>query len=84
MFSLLKLIIWIAGVIAIAYFVLPYFGYELNSNYWNESKAACQEKLNQCQHDLIQSGLQGAKEKCNFQCVDPKILINKKDSVTNQ
>ncbi|MFZ1719784.1 MAG: hypothetical protein WAU28_00355 [Candidatus Moraniibacteriota bacterium] len=84
MFSLLKLIIWIAGVLAIAYFVLPYFGYELNTNYWNERKFACQEKLKQCQNDLIQSGLQGAKEKCNFQCVDPKILINKKDSVANQ
>ncbi len=84
MFSLLKLIIWIAGVLAIAYFVLPYFGYELNTNYWNERKFACQEKLKQCQSDLIQSGLQGAKEKCNFQCVDPKILINKKDAENNQ
>lgn len=84
MFSLLKLIIWIAGVLAIAYFVLPYFGYEVNTKYFDERKAACQEKLNQCQRDLIQSGIQGAKEKCNFQCVDPKILINKKDTAANQ
>lgn len=84
MFSLIKLIIWIAGVLVIAFFVLPYFGYELNTHYWAEGKATCQEKLKQCQTDLIQSGLQGAKEKCNFQCVDPKILINKKDSTTNQ
>jgi hypothetical protein len=83
MFSLLKLIVWIAGVLAIAYFVLPYFGYELNANYWNERRAACQEKLNQCRSDLINTGIQGAKEKCDFQCVDPKILINKKSVSTN-
>ncbi len=77
MFSLIKLIIWVAGVLAIAFFALPYFGYELNTHYWSERKAACQEKLNQCQRDLIQGGLQGAKEKCDFQCVDPKLIIRK-------
>lgn len=77
-FSLLKLIIWIAGVGVIVYFALPYFGYEVNLNYWNERKADCQEKLNQCQKDLIKSGLEGAKEKCDFQCIDPSILIKKK------
>lgn len=78
MFSLLKLVIWIAGVLAIGYFALPYFGYEVNMDYWNNRKAACQEKLDQCRKDLIQSGIQGAKEKCDFQCVDPGILIRKK------
>lgn len=77
MFSLLKLIVWMAGVLALAYFVLPYFGYEINTNYWNERKVACQEKLQQCQKDLIKSGIEGAKEKCNIQCVDPKLLIKK-------
>lgn len=77
MFSLLKLIIWMAGVVTIAYFALPYVGYELNLNYWNERKVACQEKLQQCQSDLIKSGIEGAKEKCNIQCVDPTLLIKK-------
>jgi len=79
MFSLIKLIIWLAGVAVIAYFALPYFGYEVNMNYFAERKAACQEKLSQCQKDLVQSGIQGAKEKCDFQCVDPKLLISKSE-----
>jgi hypothetical protein len=79
MFSLLKLIIWMAGVLVIASFALPYFGYEVNTNYWNERKAACQEKLTECRSDLVQSGIQGAREKCDFQCVDPKLLINKSE-----
>lgn len=79
MFSLIKLIIWFAGVAVVAYFALPYFGYEVNMNYFNERKVACQEKLTQCRQDLVQSGIQGAKEKCNFQCVDPKLLINKSE-----
>lgn len=79
MFSLLKLIIWLAGVVVVLYFALPYFGYEVNINYFNERKAVCQEKLAQCRKDLISSGIQGAKEKCDFQCVDPKLLINKSE-----
>lgn len=78
MFSLLKLIIWFVGTVVVVSFALPYFGYEVNLNYWNERKAACQERIQQCQNDLIQNGVQGAKEKCNFQCVDPKALIQKK------
>lgn len=84
MFSLIKLIIWFAGVAVVVYFALPYFGYEVNVNYFNERKAACQEKLAQCRQDLIQSGIQGAKEKCDFQCVDPNVLIRKKQSTNNQ
>lgn len=77
MFSILKLIIWLAGVAVVLYLALPYFGYEVNLNYWNERKAVCQEQLNQCRKDLIQNGLQGAKGTCDFQCVDPSILIEK-------
>ncbi|MFZ2187747.1 MAG: hypothetical protein WAV46_03945 [Candidatus Moraniibacteriota bacterium] len=78
MFSIIKLIIWLAGVAVLAYFVLPYFGYEVNMNYFGERKDACQEKLVECQKNLIQGGIQGAKENCSFQCVDPSILIRKK------
>ena len=77
MFSLLKLIVWIAGVITVSYFLLPYVGYELNLNYWSERKGACQEKIDQCRKDLIKGGIESAKEKCDIQCVDPKLLIHK-------
>jgi len=79
MFALIKLIIWLAGVSAIAYFALPYFGYEINTHYFSERKAVCQEKLSECQENLIQTGIQGAKDRCNFQCVDPKLLIKKSE-----
>lgn len=76
MFKLLKLIIWIAGIIVVTIFVLNYFGYEINRNYFNESKAKCQEKLEACQKELIHQGLDNAK--CDFQCVNPKLIIKKK------
>lgn len=76
-FGLLKLIVWMAGVVTVAYFALPYVGYQINLNYFQERKAVCQEKLDQCQKDLIKNGLEGAKENCNIQCVDPKLLIHK-------
>lgn len=77
-FGLLKLVIWLAGVATIAYFALPYFGYEVNLNYWNERKSVCQERLQQCQKDLIKGGLEGAKENCDWKCADPQLLIKKK------
>lgn len=76
-FGLLKMIVWLAGVITVAYFALPYFGYEINLHYWSERKLACQEKLKECQKDLVKNGIEGAKENCNIQCVDPKLLIKK-------
>ncbi len=76
-FGLIKLIIWVTGIVAIAYFALPYLGYEINTGYFTESKMACQEKLDQCQKDLLKKGLDGAKETCDFQCLDPKLLIRK-------
>jgi hypothetical protein len=78
-FSLLKLIILIAGVTVVGYFVLQKFGYEINWNYWNDSKLVCQENLNQCRKDLIKSGFEGAKETCDWKCVDPKLIIKKQD-----
>lgn len=77
MVSIIKLIIWMAGVITVAYFALPYIGYEVNVNYFNQRKAVCQEKIEQCRKDLIKGGIDGAKENCDFQCVDPKLLIKK-------
>jgi hypothetical protein len=75
MFHLIKLVIFLAGIAAIAYFAAPHFGYELNINYFTESKAACQQKLNDCSKELVKQGTQNAK--CDFNCVDPKLIIKK-------
>jgi hypothetical protein len=76
MFGLLKLIIWLAGIIVIAYFVLGYFGYEVNRQYFDESKEKCQEALKQCSNKIFRDGIDNAK--CDYNCVDPKIIIKKK------
>ena len=86
LFSIVKLIVWLAGVGVIAYYVLPYFGYEVNTDYFRDRKIVCQEQIEQCRKDLIRDGLAGAREKCDIQCVDPAVLIkavNKKQSTVN-
>lgn len=75
MFHLIKFIVWLAGIVVVAYFALPYFGYEINMNYFKESKAACQERINQCTKNLLEQGTKNAK--CDFNCVDPKLIIQK-------
>lgn len=76
MFHLIRLIVWIAGVMVVAYFVLGYFGYEVNRHYFDESKAKCQELLKQCKSNLIHQGIDNVK--CDYQCVDPELLIKNK------
>ena len=76
MFKLIKGIIWLAGLAVIAYLALDRFGYEINRNYFNESKQKCEEKLKQCSGELIKQGTENAK--CDFNCVEPKLIIKKK------
>lgn len=75
MFHLIKLLIWIAGIFIIAYFALPHFGYELNLDYFKESKESCQERLNVCTKEYVEQGTKNAK--CDFKCLDPKLIIKK-------
>ncbi len=76
-FFLVKLIVWLLGVATLVYIALPYVGYEVNWDYWNESKVVCQKQLEACKRDLIKTGLEGIKEKCDIQCVDTKALIER-------
>jgi hypothetical protein len=76
MISLIKFIIWTAGALVVAYFVLNYFGYEVNKDYFSDSRKACQERLKECTEKVIRQGIDNAE--CDFQCVDPKLIIKKK------
>lgn len=75
MFSLIKFIIWIVGFIVVGSFVLSYFGYEINKEYFNESKEKCLQKLNECKEEYFRQGTENAQ--CDFNCVDPKLIIEK-------
>jgi hypothetical protein len=77
MFHLIRLIVWIAGVLVVAYFVLGYFGYEVNQHYFDQSKAKCQELIAACQKNIIHQGVDNVKN-CEYQCIDPTLIIRKK------
>ncbi len=76
MFHLLKFIIWLAGIAVIIYLALPFFGYEINTKYFDKSTSLCQQKLNDCSKNIIKNAAQNAK--CDFNCVDPGLIIKKK------
>ncbi|MBP6889331.1 MAG: hypothetical protein KBC83_02250 [Candidatus Moranbacteria bacterium] len=80
MFSLLKHLLWLLHIGAIAYFVMTYFGYDINWHYFDTQKKACEERLAECRHDLIKTGIDGIKETCDWKCanISPKLLIQKK------
>jgi hypothetical protein len=79
MFSLLRLAIRIAGVVTIASFSLPYFGYEPNWDFWTERKEACDEVFSGCRETLIRKGTEGAIERCPVgKCLDPRGLVRKR------
>lgn len=76
MISLIKGIIWLVGLVVVTLFVLNYFGYEVNRNYFDESKSECQKRLEACAKEYVEQGTKNAK--CDFDCVDPKLIIKKK------
>ena len=76
MISLIKFIIWIVGLVVVSAFVLNYFGYEINQNYFKESKAECQKQFNACSKQYVEQGIKNAQ--CDFNCVNPKLIIKKK------
>jgi hypothetical protein len=76
MFAIVKSIVWIAGILVVAYFVLGYFGYEFNLGYFTDSKKACQENIQQCTSNLIHQGVDNVQ--CDITCVDPELIIKKK------
>lgn len=73
---LVKSTIWLAGVAVVSFFVMNYFGYDVNRNYFTERKADCGERLRECRNELIRQGTENAQ--CDFNCVNPKLIINKK------
>lgn len=76
MFDILKSIVWVVVVLVLAYFVMGYFGYEINANYFTYSKKQCQEKINECTNTVLHQGIDST-DKCNFNCVDPHLIIKK-------
>jgi len=76
MFHLLKNIIWIVGFIVIVAFVLNYFGYEINKNYFQERKNDCKDKVSECKSELLHQGIDNAQ--CDFNCINPKLIIREK------
>lgn len=76
MFDLLKTIVWIAGILVVTYFVMGYFGYTVNLDYFSNSKQACQQRIKDCTDNLIHQGVDNAR--CDINCVDPGLIIKKK------
>jgi len=76
MFDLIKSLIWIAIMLMLAYFIMGYFGYEPNLDYFATSKEACQKKITDCTNNVIHNGIDSTG-KCNFNCVNPQLIIKK-------
>lgn len=77
-FGLIRLIIWLAGIAVVGYFILGFIGYTVNWEYFTDRKAVCEKALRTCQNDLLKTGFEGAKKNCDWQCFDPMLLIHKK------
>ncbi len=76
MFRLLKLIIWITGLLTISYFIMNYLGYKINYEYFQYSKKDCEKRLETCEKHLMYMGVKQAQ--CNLKCVNPKLFIKKR------
>jgi len=74
MFHLIKFIIWLVGLAVVIYFALPFFGYKVNLNYFEESKVVCRQRVADCTKSIA---TKGNNSKCDFMCFDPQLIIKK-------
>ncbi|MEI7749804.1 MAG: hypothetical protein WCJ25_02270 [Candidatus Moraniibacteriota bacterium] len=77
MFSLLRTVIWVVGAFTVGMFVLRYFGYEPNWNYWNAQKEHCAAMATDCRDTLVRKETDGAVTQCQWNCVDLGLMIKK-------
>ncbi len=77
MFSLLRLTIWIAGIITVATFALGYFGFAINTGYFVEQKDQCMAIISECRDTFVQKGTEGVLSKCQWNCIDLRMLVRK-------
>jgi hypothetical protein len=76
MFGILKSIAWIIVILVAAHFVMGYFDYQINLDYFKESKRQCEQRLKDCSESLIHKGIDNVQ--CDFVCVEPNLIIKKK------
>jgi len=77
MFKLIKLIIWLVGLVVVSHFVMGYFGYAINFNYFKESQDGCEVKIRACKEEFLAKGYEN--EECKIQnCLDQTKFIIKK------
>ncbi len=76
MFDIIKSILWIAVILVLAYFVMNYYGYRINMDYFSYSQKQCEEKITECTNAVFHKGIDNA-DKCNFNCVNPQLIIKK-------
>ncbi len=76
MISLIKSLFWIAILLLGAYFIMGLLGYKVNTRYFSHSQKQCEDRLKSCSSHLIHKGIDNAQ--CNFQCMNPKLIIKKK------
>ncbi len=78
---LIRTVIWIAGFIVVASYILNYFGYQPNWDYLEERSSSCQEALNRCKNDLLEKSkrddVEAIRSTCHIDCISPKLFIQK-------
>lgn len=74
MFHLIKFIIWLVGLVVVIYFALPFFGYKVNLNYFEESKVVCWQRVADCTKSIA---TKGKNTNCDLMCLDPQLIFKK-------
>jgi hypothetical protein len=77
MFHLLRFAIWITGTVTLVLFGIRYFGYEPNPNYWSQQTSRCEGAVSSCRGILFWKGVDGVRDGCKWNCIDPELLIRK-------
>ncbi|PIU09211.1 MAG: hypothetical protein COZ85_01810 [Candidatus Moranbacteria bacterium CG_4_8_14_3_um_filter_34_16] len=76
-FDALKSILFVSILVAIFFGAMSFLGYEINEQYFSYSKKKCEEDLKKCAQKILEK--KEINEHCNFKCLEPKLIVKKKN-----
>jgi len=73
MIKLIKGLIFLIGLVAVAYLFMIYRGYRINTEYITSGEQICIERVQQCKKEFFEQGAETSN--CRFDCLQHSLFI---------
>jgi hypothetical protein len=73
MIKLIKILVFLVGLVAIGYLIMIYRGYRINTEFITSSEKVCLERVQRCKQEFFEEGAE--RSSCRFDCLQHSLFI---------